>query len=82
MSTTTSAPSRTGQGLPKVSRGRKIKNGIATELMWAAFVAAMIPLVWVLGTVLVLGTGIAETDDELHGRGGAGISPRLPPSSR
>ena len=55
MSTSTSTPSRTGQGLPAVSRARKVKNGIATGLMWFAFLLAMIPLVWVLGTVVVRG---------------------------
>jgi phosphate transport system permease protein len=54
MSTDTAA--RTGRGaLPTLSRGRKVKNGIATVLIGAAFVIAMIPLVWVLGTTLVKG---------------------------
>ncbi len=54
MSTDTAA--RTGRGvLPSLSRGRKVKNGVATILIWAAFLVAMIPLVWVLGTTLVKG---------------------------
>jgi phosphate transport system permease protein len=54
MSTDTAA--RAGRSsLPTLSRGRKVKNAIATILIGAAFVIAMIPLVWVLGTTLVRG---------------------------
>ncbi len=38
-----------------VSTSRKLKNNIATALFTAAFVVAMIPLVWVLYTVLARG---------------------------
>lgn len=38
-----------------ISSSRKIKNSIATVLFWASFVIAMVPLVWVLYTVLERG---------------------------
>jgi len=38
-----------------ISIGRKIKNNVATTLFWASFVIAMVPLVWVLFTVLERG---------------------------
>jgi phosphate transport system permease protein len=56
MSTTTKAvgePVRTE--LPALSRKRKTKNVIATVLIWSAFLIAMIPLVWVLFTVVSRG---------------------------
>src|SRR6185503_6047518 len=44
--------------LPSVdrpSRGRAVKNAVATGLMWTAFLVAVIPLVWVLWTVVSKG---------------------------
>jgi phosphate transport system permease protein len=38
-----------------ISISRKIKNIVATTLFWASFVIAMVPLVWVLYTVLERG---------------------------
>ncbi len=38
-----------------ISTSRKIKNNVATGLFWASFVIAMVPLVWVLYTVLERG---------------------------
>ena len=38
-----------------VSAGRKLKNNIATTLFTASFVVAMIPLVWLIYTVLAKG---------------------------
>jgi phosphate transport system permease protein len=38
-----------------VSVSRRIKNGIATGLVWGAFLVAIIPLVWVLYTVVQRG---------------------------
>jgi phosphate transport system permease protein len=35
-----------------ISAGRKVKNCVATALFWASFVIAMVPLTWVLYTVL------------------------------
>jgi phosphate transport system permease protein len=37
------------------SGGRAIRNAIARIVMWAAFLIAMIPLVWILGSVVVKG---------------------------
>jgi phosphate transport system permease protein len=38
-----------------VSAGRKIRNGLATTLVTLSFVIALVPLVWVVVTVLVKG---------------------------
>jgi phosphate transport system permease protein len=38
-----------------VSVSRRVKNGIATALVWGAFLVAIIPLVWVLYTVIQRG---------------------------
>jgi phosphate transport system permease protein len=38
-----------------ISVSRKIKNNVATILFWASFVIAMVPLVWVLYTVVERG---------------------------
>ncbi|MFD5830757.1 phosphate ABC transporter permease PstA [Lentzea sp. NPDC060358] len=38
-----------------VSKSRQIKNGLATALVWGAFLIAIIPLVWVLYTVVQRG---------------------------
>ncbi len=35
-----------------IGMSRKIKNNVATALFWASFVIAMVPLIWVLYTVL------------------------------
>ncbi|GAB3749167.1 phosphate ABC transporter permease PstA [Yimella radicis] len=37
------------------SAGRAVKDKVAQALMWLAFVIAMIPLVWILATVIVKG---------------------------
>ncbi|QFU94376.1 phosphate ABC transporter permease PstA [Amycolatopsis sp. YIM 10] len=39
----------------QVSLARKTKNGVATVLVWLAFLVAVIPLVWVLWTVIESG---------------------------
>jgi phosphate transport system permease protein len=54
MSTTTATASGKGT-LPTLSAGRKIKNVIATTLVYAAFVVAIIPLAWVLWTTVSRG---------------------------
>ena len=54
--TTTSDPD--ALALPSIdrpSRGRAVKNAIATVVMWTAFLIAVIPLVWVLWTVISKG---------------------------
>jgi len=45
------------------STGRKIKNNLATFLVGLAFVIALIPLVWVLATVVVRGVGAILSSD-------------------
>lgn len=39
----------------QVSTARKAKNGLATVLMWLSFLIAVVPLVWVLYTVIANG---------------------------
>ncbi|GLZ31438.1 phosphate transport system permease protein PstA [Lentzea sp. NBRC 105346] len=57
MSTGLADPSRlaTPPTFQSVSTGRKIKNGLATVLVWLAFAVAVVPLVWVLYTVVARG---------------------------
>ncbi len=43
--------------LRETSGWRRTKNQIATYLMWAAFIIVLIPLVWVLYTVIAKGVG-------------------------
>ncbi|WP_086841795.1 phosphate ABC transporter permease PstA [Amycolatopsis kentuckyensis] len=54
--TTTSleAPAST-PAFQQVSLGRKVKNGLATTLVWLSFLIAVVPLVWVLYTVVANG---------------------------
>jgi phosphate transport system permease protein len=46
-----------------ISLSRKIKNNVATVLFGAAFLIAMVPLVWVLYTVLSLGFEAVVSSD-------------------
>ncbi|MEV7045707.1 phosphate ABC transporter permease PstA [Amycolatopsis sp. NPDC051061] len=39
----------------QVSLARKVKNGVATTLVWLSFLIAVVPLVWVLYTVVANG---------------------------
>ncbi|MDX8144487.1 phosphate ABC transporter permease PstA [Lentzea sp. BCCO 10_0061] len=57
MSTNLADPQRlaTPPTFQSVSVSRRIKNGIATALVWGAFLIAIIPLVWVLYTVIQRG---------------------------
>ncbi|HET6704995.1 phosphate ABC transporter permease PstA [Amycolatopsis sp.] len=55
MSTSTLEAPATTPAFQQVSLGRKIKNGVATVLVWLSFLIAVIPLVWVLYTVIVDG---------------------------
>jgi len=41
--------------MDRPARSREIKNVIATVVMWLAFLIAVIPLIWILGTVLAKG---------------------------
>ncbi|WP_432848661.1 phosphate ABC transporter permease PstA [Amycolatopsis sp. CA-161197] len=54
MSTTLERPATT-PAFQQVSLARKAKNGFATVLVWLAFLIAVVPLVWVLYTVIVNG---------------------------
>lgn len=55
MSSTVTSQSAGPKQLRPLSGGRKVKNGIATGLIWSAFVVAIIPLVWVLWTTISRG---------------------------
>ncbi|GAB2978980.1 phosphate ABC transporter permease PstA [Amycolatopsis acidiphila] len=39
----------------QISTARKVKNGVATVLVWLSFLVAVVPLVWVLYTVVANG---------------------------
>ena len=50
-----------------VSTGRKLRNNLATTLFTASFVIAMIPLVWLIYTVLARGiTAITSSTWRTH----------------
>jgi len=42
-------------------RARAVKDVVARVVMWAAFLLAMVPLVWILGTVVVKGVHMLGT---------------------
>ncbi len=48
---TLEAPATT-PAFQQVSLARKVKNGLATTLVWLSFLIAVVPLVWVLYTVV------------------------------
>jgi phosphate transport system permease protein len=52
--TSLEAPAST-PAFQQVSVARKVKNGLATTLVWLSFLIAVVPLVWVLYTVVVNG---------------------------
>ncbi|UOZ08624.1 phosphate ABC transporter permease PstA [Amycolatopsis sp. WQ 127309] len=54
MTTTLEAPATT-PAFQQVSLARKVKNGLATTLVWLSFLIAVVPLVWVLYTVVANG---------------------------
>ncbi len=63
--TTTAGPSqdagtraRFATGLGHQSRGRAIRNEVARIVMWAAFLVALIPLAWILWTVVSRGIAL------------------------
>jgi phosphate transport system permease protein len=55
MSTTTLEAPASTPAFQQVSLGRKVKNGVATTLVWLSFLIAVVPLVWVLYTVVANG---------------------------
>jgi phosphate transport system permease protein len=52
--TSLEAPAST-PAFQQVSLARKVKNGVATMLVWLSFLIAVVPLVWVLYTVVANG---------------------------
>jgi phosphate transport system permease protein len=54
MSATLERPA-TAPAFQQVSMARKAKNGLATVLVWLSFLIAVVPLVWVLYTVVANG---------------------------
>ncbi|WET79351.1 phosphate ABC transporter permease PstA [Amycolatopsis sp. QT-25] len=55
MSTTLEKTPATTPAFQQVSLARKTKNGLATVLIWLSFLIAVVPLVWLLATVVVNG---------------------------
>ncbi|MEV7093811.1 phosphate ABC transporter permease PstA [Amycolatopsis sp. NPDC051045] len=55
MSTTSLEAPASTPAFQQVSLARKVKNGVATTLVWLSFLIAVVPLVWVLYTVVVNG---------------------------
>jgi phosphate transport system permease protein len=47
-----------GPSIERPSRFREVKNAIATILVWLSFFVAVIPLVWILYTVISKGIGL------------------------
>ncbi|SDX19960.1 phosphate transport system permease protein [Amycolatopsis xylanica] len=54
MTTSLEAPAST-PAFQQVGLARKAKNGVATVLVWLSFLIAVVPLIWVLYTVIVNG---------------------------
>ena len=79
MSTVTSSaepgakPSVSGPG--GLSRGRAVRNQLATVYVWAAFVLALVPLAWILWTVLSRGYSLL-LDQSWWLNSQRGITPR------
>ncbi|MBI4939786.1 MAG: phosphate ABC transporter permease PstA [Actinobacteria bacterium] len=57
-STEPSAVPSVGGGLSGLSRGRSVTNSIMTVVVYAAFLLALVPLAWILWTVLSRGYGL------------------------
>lgn len=61
MSADTVTKARSREGVPALghpARGREVKDQLARVVMWLAFLIALIPLVWILWTVLSKGVGL------------------------
>lgn len=76
-SATTDTPStRSGRGLADGKSGlRSVKNSIATVVVWTAFGIAMIPLVWILFTVISKG-GQMMLESQWWTNSQSGVNPR------
>ncbi|MFC3454749.1 phosphate ABC transporter permease PstA [Amycolatopsis speibonae] len=55
MSTTLEKTPASTPAFQQVSLARKTKNGLATVLIWLSFLIAVVPLVWLLATVVING---------------------------
>ncbi len=55
MSTTLEKTPALTPAFQQVSLARKTKNGLATVLIWLSFLIAVVPLVWLLATVVING---------------------------
>ncbi|MFJ8912269.1 phosphate ABC transporter permease PstA [Amycolatopsis sp. NPDC102389] len=55
MSTTLEKTPASTPAFQQVSTARKVKNGLATGLIWLSFLIAVVPLVWLLATVVING---------------------------
>lgn len=64
--TATTTPQRdafaTDLGIPTVRRSRRVRNVIATVLIWSSVLVAVIPLVFVIGYVLQKGAQVVDLD--------------------
>lgn len=56
--TVAKAPETAPPALGHPARGRELKDQLARVVMWLAFLVALIPLVWILWTVLSKGVGL------------------------
>ena len=63
-------------GLGHQSRGRAIRNEVARIMMWAAFLLALVPLAWILWTVVSRGGGLL-TESTWWSNSQRGITSRL-----
>jgi phosphate transport system permease protein len=72
--TPAATPGHAGAGL---STRRRVTDRIAAVLVWAAFALAMVPLVWILWTVVSKGAGLLGSLDWWT-NSQAGITPRRP----
>ncbi len=61
--TTVTAPPGAGFTFSKARGARKVKNRIATTLVWLAFGIALVPLVWLLWTVISKGASAIFSSD-------------------
>jgi len=57
-STEPSAAPPVGAGLSGLSRGRSVTNSVMTVVVYGAFLLALVPLAWILWTVLSRGYGL------------------------
>ena len=73
MATTT--PSTTAPSSLQLTGGRKLRNSLATALVYLAFGIALVPLVWIIWTVVAKGAGLLA-DPTWWGNSQRGITAR------